>query len=95
MSKDYKEDISIVPDTEQGEAQGALVSATDYLPHDTLLVVKDLGFVHDAIDRIYEEGFARQAQQELAPTSEMEEQAQQERLKKNSCSLRVKTSYAV
>lgn len=82
LSKDYKEDISIVPDTEQGEAQGALVSATDYLPHDTLLVVKDLGFVHDAIDRIYEEGFARQAQQELAPTSEMEEQAQQERLKK-------------
>lgn len=59
LSKDYKEDISIVPDTEQGEAQGALVSATDYLPHDTLLVVKDLGFVHDAIDRIYEEGFAR------------------------------------
>lgn len=85
LSKDEKDSISIVPDTEQtGAAEGGLVSPTDYLPADTVLVVKDLSFVHDAIERIYNEGFARQAQQELEPTSEMEEQAQHDRLKKES-----------
>ena len=83
LSKEAKECISIVPDTEQGSGE-SLVPVTDYLPSNTVLVLKDLSFVHDAVERIYQEGFARQAQQELEPASEMEAQAQHDRLKKES-----------
>ena len=83
LSKDRKEEVSIVPDTES-ESSGELVPFTDYLPADTVLVVKDLGFVHDAIERIYQEGFARQALQEQEATSEMEEAEQKARLQRES-----------
>lgn len=82
LSKEVKENVSIVPDTEQGSSAAHLVSPTDYLPADTLLVVKDLTFVHDTIERTYREGFARQAQQEAEATSEMEAEAQRQRLQK-------------
>lgn len=83
LSKEKKEEVSIVPDTEVGDKE-ALVAFTDYLQPDTVLVVKDLGFVHDTIERIYNEGFARQAEQAQEPTSEMEAAALQERLRKES-----------
>ena len=83
LSKEQKEQVSIVPDMEQS-AEGALVPFTDYLPADSVLVVKDLGLIHDDIDRIYAEGFARQAELEQEPTSEMEADAQQQRLRKES-----------
>ena len=82
LSKETKDRVSIVPDTEQGSSAAHLVSPTDYLPSDTLLVVKDLTFVHDTIERTYREGFARQAQQEVEATSEMEAEAQRQRLQK-------------
>ena len=82
LSKEAKDRVSIVPDTEQGSSAAHLVSPTDYLPSDTLLVVKDLTFVHDTIERTYREGFARQAQQEVEATSEMEAEAQRQRLQK-------------
>lgn len=82
LSKEVKDRVSIVPDTEQGSSAAHLVSPTDYLPSDTLLVVKDLTFVHDTIERTYREGFARQAQQEVEATSEMEAEAQRQRLQK-------------
>lgn len=82
LSKEAKDSVSIVPDTEQGSSAAHLVSPTDYLPSDTLLVVKDLTFVHDTIERTYREGFARQAQQEAEATSEMEAEAQRQRLQK-------------
>lgn len=82
LSKEAKDRVSIVPDTEQGSSVAHLVSPTDYLPSDTLLVVKDLTFVHDTIERTYREGFARQAQQEVEATSEMEAEAQRQRLQK-------------
>lgn len=82
LSKEAKDSVSIVPDTEQGSSAAHLVSPTDYLPSDTLLVVKDLTFVHDTIERTYREGFARQAQQEVEATSEMEAEAQRQRLQK-------------
>lgn len=82
LSKEAKDSVSIVPDTEQGSSAAHLVSPTDYLPSDTLLVVKDLTFIHDTIERTYREGFARQAQQEVEATSEMEAEAQRQRLQK-------------
>lgn len=83
LSKDKKEEVSIVPDTES-RSNVSLVPFTDYLADDTVLVVKDLSFVHDAIERIYQEGFARQALQEHEATSEMEEAEQKERLQRDS-----------
>ena len=84
LSKDKKTSVSIVPDTEAADAHTQLVPFTDYLPSEAVLVVKDLAFLHDAVERIYEEGFARQAELEQEPISEMEEAAQRERLKKES-----------
>lgn len=81
LSKEKKDEVSIVPDTET-HTTGELVSFTDYLPTDTVLVLKDLGFVHDTIERIYQEGFARQAEQAQEVTSEMDEAELQQRLKK-------------
>lgn len=46
-----------------------------------MLVVKDLSLVHDDIDQIYAEGFARQAQLERETTSEMEADEQLQRLR--------------
>lgn len=83
LSKEKKQRVSIVPDTEVG-THGQLVAFTDYLPANTLLVVKDLAFIHDAVERIYQEGFARQAQMEAEATSEMEAAEQQERLQRDS-----------
>ena len=83
LSKEQKGQVSIVPDMEQ-QAQGGLVPFTDYLPADTVLVVRDLGFIHDEVEKIYAEGFSRQAELEQAPTSEMEESEQQVRLHKES-----------
>ncbi len=82
LSRERKDAVSIVPDTEQEAAQGGLVPFTDYLPPTTLLVVKDLAFVHDVIERTYSEGFARQAQlAQDVPTSEMDEAAQTQQLR--------------
>lgn len=71
LSRERKQEVSIVSDTERSQAD-SLTSFSDYLSADTLLVVKDLGFVHDTIDRIYQEGFARQAELAGEPTSELE-----------------------
>ncbi len=82
LSKEQKQAVSIVPDTESSPGGAELVPFTDYLPDDTLLVTKDLGFVHDRIEQTYAEGFARQAQQEQEASSEMEEAQQRQRLQK-------------
>lgn len=81
LSKEKKDEVSIVPDTE-AHATAQLVPFTDYLPNHTILVLKDLGFIHDTIERIYQEGFARQAEQVQEVTSEMDEAALHQRLKK-------------
>lgn len=83
LSKEQKQEVSIVPDVGTGE-EGELVAFTDYVAPDTVLVVKDLSLVHDDIDQIYAEGFARQAQLEGEATSEMEADEQLQRLRKES-----------
>ncbi len=83
LSKERKKRVSVLPDVEAAGGD-SLVPFTDYLPSSTALVVKDLSYVHDAVERIYEEGFARQAEHELEPSSEMEAAAQRERLSRES-----------
>ena len=82
LSRERRTEVSIVPDAEQG-AQG-MVPMTDYLPADTVLVVKDLALIHDDIDRIYAEGFAQQAMMAKEPTSQKEEAKMRDRFNKEN-----------
>ena len=72
LSQEVCSTISIVPDVESETAGGSLVPITDYLPPHTTIVAKDLPFVGEVVNRIFEEGFAQQAVAEQAATSEME-----------------------
>ncbi len=72
LSQEVCSTISIVPDVESETAVGSLVPITDYLPPHTTIVAKDLTFVGEVVNRIFEEGFAQQAVAEQAATSEME-----------------------
>lgn len=78
LSKERKTEVTVVPDVEEGAS--ALVPFTECLPAETVLVVRDLGFTRDAINKIYDEGFSRQALQEQEATSEMEAAEIHERL---------------
>ena len=72
LSQEVCSTISIVPEVESETAVGSLVPITDYLPPYTTIVAKDLPFVGEVVNRIFEEGFAQQAVAEQAATSEME-----------------------
>ena len=68
LSKELKKNINIVPETERS----GLVPFTDVLPDDTCLVCKDLMFISERMDAIYDEGFSTQAIIEREATSELE-----------------------
>ncbi len=70
LSKDRLKEAIIVPEIDF--KADALVPFTDFLPPNTLLVSRDLTFVIDKVQSIYNEGFAQQAVQEREATSEME-----------------------
>ena len=60
LSDERRTEVSVVPDTREaaGQDSNPLVPFTDYLPTDTLLVVRNLTLVHDTVERIYQEGFS-------------------------------------
>ena len=68
LSKELKKSVNIVPETERS----GLVPFTDVLPADTCLVCKDLMFVSERMDAIYDEGFSTHAIIEREATSELE-----------------------
>ena len=73
LSRERKQKIEIVPELALSDAEK--IPFTDYLPADTLLVVRDLTFVSETIDRIWNEGFSSQAYTDrLADATEMERQ---------------------
>lgn len=71
LSRERLKTVSVVPDVEE-TASGGLVCFTEFLPADTCLVVRDLTYVRDVADRIYAEGFSRQALAEQEAVSEMD-----------------------
>lgn len=71
LSRERLKTVSVVPDVEE-TASGELVCFTEFLPADTCLVVRDLTYVRDVADRIYAEGFSRQALAEQEAVSEMD-----------------------
>ena len=72
----------IVPEVEA--TSGGLVPFFDLLPEGTVAVFDNFSLVRDIVSRIYDEGFARQAQAEREATSEMEAAEQAERLSRES-----------
>ena len=73
LSKDKKEYVEIVPEL-VGMADEK-VAFFNFLPKDALLVVKDVAFMRDVVDRVYQEGFSAQVKKErLEGLPEMEQQ---------------------
>ncbi len=73
LSKDKCEQIDIVP--ELGVVEEQKVSFLSFLPENTIVVLKNMLFVRDTIDRIYQEGFSQQAMTErMEGATEQEQQ---------------------
>ena len=79
LSRDKQEEIVIVPEL-AGYTQGK-VPFTDFLPPETVLVMKDLFFLRDVADRVYADGFSTQALMDELARTEMEEAEQHEKLR--------------
>ncbi len=79
LSRDKQEEIVIVPEL-AGYTQGK-VPFTDFLPPETVLVMKDLFFLRDVADRVYADGFSTQALMDEQARTEMEEVEQHEKLR--------------
>lgn len=72
LSKDRRNEAEIVPELATLTAEK--ISFLKFLPEDSVLVVKDFAYIHDVIDRVYHEGFAKQAVAErLEGATEMEQ----------------------
>ena len=72
LSREQRDQIEIVP--ELTVTADEKVPFLSFIPHDVLLVTKDFLYVHDAIDRTYQEGFSAQAKREqLETATEMEQ----------------------
>lgn len=74
LSKEQRDSIEIVPElTKLTEER---VPFLQFLPKETVLVVKDFIYTHDTIDHIYQDGFSRQALTEnLEGKTEIEQAA--------------------
>ena len=84
LSKDRLKDVTIVPDMEGGDSD--LVPFTDYLPTDALLVVKNLVLITDTIQKVFDEGFAKQAYIEKKDSKERPEWEIYEEEEESRCS---------
>ena len=71
LSKDRLKDVAVVPEMEGGNSD--LVPFTDYLPTDALLVVKNWVLITDTIQKVFDEGFAKQAYIEKKDSKERPE----------------------
>ncbi len=76
LSKERRSSIEIVP--ELASSENERVPFCEFLPEDSLIVMKDHVFVYDMVRRIYEEGFSSQVMTErMEGATELE----QERIK--------------
>ena len=73
LSKDRMSEIEIVP--ELASTTTEKVPFLEFLPDDAVLAMKDLAFVRDTVERVYNEGFSSQALAErLEGATEMEQE---------------------
>ncbi len=73
LSKEKKDHIQIVP--ELNESASDKISFTSFLPPDTVIALRDFVFVHDVIEKTYQDGFSEQAMAEKLQGATEEEQA--------------------
>ena len=73
LSKAKVESMDIVP--ELAGLKSEKIPFLEFLPNNALIVMKDLTFVHDVIDKTYRDGFSQQAiTEKLEGATEMEQQ---------------------
>lgn len=73
LSKDRKTGVEIVP--ELAAVENEKIPFLEFLPSDTLVVMKDEHFVYDIITKVYNEGFSSQAMTErLEGATELEQE---------------------
>ncbi len=77
MSKDKKEKVEIVP--ELATLSEEKIPFLQFLPKNSVLVMKDLLYIHDTIERIYNEGFTSQV---ITEQLEGKTEAEQNELRK-------------
>ncbi|MBP3473119.1 MAG: transcription-repair coupling factor [Paraprevotella sp.] len=82
LSQSRCKEVSIVPELNREEETA--IPLFRFLPANTLLVVKDWLYTCEAVDKIWRDGFSQQAILEQEARSELEEQEQRERLRRES-----------
>jgi transcription-repair coupling factor (superfamily II helicase) len=92
LSKDKLSKVDIVP--ELGTLVSNKIPFLQFLPHDTVIVVKDMDYVRDVIERIYNEGFSTQALTERMEGATEMEQAQIQREMTKESALCSSTQFA-
>lgn len=82
LSKDKKEKVEIVP--ELATLSEEKIPFLQFLPKESVLVMKDLLYIHDTIERIYNEGFTTQAlTEQLEGRTEIEQNDLRKQLQAN------------
>ena len=82
LSKDKKEKVEIVP--ELATLSEEKIPFLQFLPKNSVLVMKDLLYIHDTIERIYNEGFTAQAlTEQLEGRTEVEQNELRKQLQAN------------
>ena len=82
LSKDKKEKVEIVP--ELATLSEEKIPFLQFLPKESVLVMKDLLYIHDTIERIYNEGFTAQAlTEQLEGRTEIEQNDLRKQLQAN------------
>lgn len=82
LSKDKKEKVEVVP--ELATLSEEKIPFLQFLPKNSVLVMKDLLYIHDTIERIYNEGFTAQAlTEQLEGKTEIEQNELRKQLQAN------------
>ena len=82
LSKERCNSVDIVPELTAVEEKESILK---FLPNDTLLVMRDLQFIRESIERIYQDGFSQQAMQErMAEATEMEQRQIEKEMQRDS-----------
>jgi transcription-repair coupling factor len=82
LSKDKKEKVEIVP--ELATLSEEKIPFLQFLPKESVLVMKDLLYIYDTIERIYNEGFTAQAlTEQLEGRTEVEQNELRKQLQAN------------
>ena len=83
LSRDKRDKVEIVPELAANDSEK--VPVLDFLPEGTIIALRDLQYVCDAVAQIYDEGFSQQAVTErLETVTEMERSEIMKQMKRES-----------